>query len=613
MPKTICLVAQAFVITLLQGCASRADDITLEGRLATIETVALGLEQPVTIYWNDYQIPYILAETDADLAFALGVVHGHLRAAQMQLLKRVAQGRLSEMFGLLTTEIDEALRILDFGYATPEIEANLPPETRHWLESFVEGLNHSQSTEPESPETGWLALEPEPWTVHDVLTVGRLAATDVGWLIYFSLLNARDQPDFEELWTCIKEVGTGGTTSFDAKSTQQALSEILAGTSKSGSNTIVVSPELSASGHALIANDPHLGLILPNLWLIVGIKSPTYHAVGFMLPGLPFLGLGRNPDLAWGGTNMRAAGSDLFDVSDLPEDQITTSTDTIETRFWFDEEITVRRTPWGPIISDAEAIAGENIAVRWMGHEPSDEITAFLEAMRATDAQSFRAAFETYSVSGQNMLFATESGDIGQISAVRLPARDDATNDLIRDIEADGADWESFVGTLDLPWSLNPAEGFLASANNPPTEPTPVPLGYFFADDDRIERLQAMVRERTPIDRDDLIAIQTDVTSGFAAGLASGLVARFDAAGISDPVVEAFRGWDGAYEPDARAPLAFELVLASLVPQLYGDEEGEVSGAEEEWGYLNAYLLKDFDALPPADQRSTLGQAASEA
>ncbi|MEO1017191.1 MAG: penicillin acylase family protein [Pseudomonadota bacterium] len=611
--KATRFTAAAMMLALLLGCASSAEDITRDSRLAMIETTAPGLEQPVTIYWNDYQVPYIVAQTDTDLAYALGVVQGHLREAQMQLLKRVAQGRLSEMFGPLTTEIDEALRILDFGYAAPAMVADLPAETRAWLDAFVAGLNHNQENAPPPLEASWLAWETEPWTVEDVLTIGRLAGTDVGWLVYFSMLQAQEDQDFEELWERVLTIGTGGTTSFDATTEQRALSEILAGTSKSGSNSLVVAPELSATGHALMANDPHLGLILPNLWLIVGIQSPSYHAVGFMLPGLPFLGLGRNSDLAWGGTNMRAAASDLFDVSAISEDEITTTRDTIGTRFWFDQEITTRRTPWGPIITDAEVLPGEDIAVRWMGHEPSDEVTAFLDAMRASDAEGFRQSFETYAVSGQNMLFVTKTGDIGQLAAVRLPRRNGYPETLIRDIETHGSDWDGFVGAMDLPWSLNPPEGFLASANNKPTTPTPVPLGYFFSDDDRIDRLQTMLRERAPIDRADLIAIQTDVTSIFAAELAAELLARFDAGGTSGPILDDFRGWDGEYAPDARAPLAFELVLSSLTTHLYGNEEGEVPGAKEEWGYLNAFLLEDFDALTEERRLAILEQSVAEA
>ncbi len=606
-------VSSILALGILVGCASQAGDVPLNSRLAEIETRAGGLERPVTIHWNSYQVPYIVADTDADLAFALGVVHGHLREAQMHLLKRVAQGRLSEMFGPLTTEIDEALRILDFGHAAPEIAANLPPETRLWMDQFVAGLNHAQSTEPAPAEVGWLGYDREPWTVEDVITLGRLAGTDVGWLIYFSLLYEQQEPGFDEHFARVLEIGTTGTTSFDSTLQQQALSDMLAGMSKSGSNSIVVAPDLAENGAAWIANDPHLGLILPNLWLIVGVKSPSYHAVGFMLPGLPFIALGRNPDLAWGGTNMRAAASDLFDVSALPDDQITTTTETIKTRFWFDDEVTRRRTPWGPIISDAEVLPGEDIAVRWTGHDPSDEVTAFLKAMRAENASNFRRAFETYAVSGQNMVFATTSGDIGQLSAVRLPNRDGPPTTLVREIDTHGAAWESFVDVMELPWSLNPDAGFIASANNRPTGDTPVPMGFFFSDSDRIERLQAMVRELAPIDKNDLVAIQTDVTSPYAARLAGELAARFDQSGISSPVIEDFRGWDGDYDENARAPLAFEAVLTGLVPQLYGDEEGEVSGAKEEWGYITAFLIEDLDARDQPEREAVLEAAIEEA
>jgi acyl-homoserine lactone acylase PvdQ len=99
---------------------------------------------------------------------------------------------------------------------------------------------------------------------------------------------------------------------------EDPLAQILAGSARAGSNTVAVAGRRSGSGGAILANDPHLGLNLPNLWLVAGMRSPSFHAVGAMVPGLPIIGFGRNPDLAWGGTNMRAASSELFDVSRLP-------------------------------------------------------------------------------------------------------------------------------------------------------------------------------------------------------------------------------------------------------------------------------------------------------
>jgi penicillin amidase len=127
-------------LAVLPGCAALLPrDVGTEGRLAALPRTGLALQRPVTVRWNDHLVPWIEAETDADLAFALGLVHGHLRGAQIALLRMVARGRLSEMAGAFALDIDHALRILDFGRAAPAIEAAWPQDTRDFVGAFLPG------------------------------------------------------------------------------------------------------------------------------------------------------------------------------------------------------------------------------------------------------------------------------------------------------------------------------------------------------------------------------------------------------------------------------------------------------------------------------------------
>ncbi len=119
------------------------------------------------------------------------------------------------------------------------------------------------------------------------------------------------------------------------------MSALLAGLSRSGSNSLAIGPSLTRTGTPIIANDPHLGINLPNTWLIVGLKSPSYDVVGLMVPGLPLFAIGRNPDVAWGGTNMRASASDLIDVHELPPSEMSERREHIAVRWWADEEVRI--------------------------------------------------------------------------------------------------------------------------------------------------------------------------------------------------------------------------------------------------------------------------------
>ncbi|MCY4550749.1 MAG: penicillin acylase family protein, partial [Defluviicoccus sp.] len=253
---------------LLAGCALVAplpEETSIEQRLSVFPTSGLPLEGRVTVHWDEHQIPFIEAEHDGDAAFALGLVHAHLRLGQMEAYRRVAQGRVAEMVGPFGTDIDHALRILDFGRAAAEIEAGLPPATRAWLERFVAGINHHLETAGELPyEFAALGLEREPWSIRDVLAFGRLAGTDVNWLEWLDLLGLRGRDDWPALWARLIEAGSSSATSFGAGETAAHLRTLLGGLSRSGSNSLAVAPGMSATGAAIMANDPHLGIRLPN-------------------------------------------------------------------------------------------------------------------------------------------------------------------------------------------------------------------------------------------------------------------------------------------------------------------------------------------------------------
>ena len=144
-----------------------------------------------------------------------------------------------------------------------------------------------------------------------------MGSVDVNWLVWFRLLKLRQRPDWPVLWARLVAECTASLPSFAAADSGalNALTDILGGMSRSGSNSLAVAASKSASGGALIASDPHRGVSAPNIWLLVGYKSPSYHAVGMMIPGVPFIAVGRNPDIGWGGTNMRSAfGEHLIDA-----------------------------------------------------------------------------------------------------------------------------------------------------------------------------------------------------------------------------------------------------------------------------------------------------------
>lgn len=609
----------------MSGCAifsGLPDKSSLETRLKALPRDGLPLEKPVVVHWDDHQIPFIEAETDRDLAFTLGMVHAHLRLGQLETLRRIASGRLSEIAGPFATEIDHTLRILDVGKNAAESAANLPPKTREWLQAFVDGLNHYQAQLEELPlEFELYGIERTPWTLEELLATTRVAAADVTWLTWVLMLQLKDRPDFPTLWKKVAQAGGRTALSFPGK-TALRLDHLLGGMGKTGSNSVALSPERTTTGAAMMINDPHVGVFLPNLWLLAGYKSPSYHAVGIMIPGIPAIALGRNQRIAWGGTNMHAASSDLYDLSTVSPEAFESRTETIKVRWWFDEDVVVRESPLGPILSDSPLLNwGDKppVALRWVGHMPSDEVTALLSMNRAQNFDEFREAFATFAVSGQNFLYADVEGNIGHVLAAKLPVREKGIpEDIVR---KPSFKWNGFRDARELPAAYNPESGYIASANNQPAD-ADIPIGYFFAASDRVERLGDIINEGGRLDLEAAKALQQDVYLASSVRLRDAYLRALDGLGLSEPesadersVIDQMRQWGGHYRRDERGPVAFELFntafLRAYYTQLLGDEETATSFIS--FSSIRQLVLTDLEVTDPETLRPFLVEALEAA
>ena len=586
-------------------------------RLEAFPTRGLPLDGSVTIHWSERQIPFIEAESDGDAAFALGLVHAHLRLGQMATMRMIARGRVSEMIGPFGVDIDHGLRTLSYGRAAAEIERGMDAATRLWVQRFVDGINHYQDAAAELPhDFDVLGLEPEPWTVEDMFVMGRLAGTDVNWLVWADLLPLRARAGWPELWSRLMKEGEVSLSHSDGDEDTAQMQRWLGGLSKSGSNSLAVAGHRTDTGGALMANDPHLGILVPNVWLIAGVKSPSYHAVGLMAPGLPIFAIGRNPHIAWGGTNIRAASSDLYDVSDVPGSEIDERAEHIDVRWWFDSDVTVRETEWGPIVTDAPLLAELDLpplALKWMGHGASDEIGAMLAVSRARTFDEFRAAFDRFAVPGQNMLYADADGNIGQVMAARLPSRSGPPADIALDTAGHDASWGALRNAADLPYSFNPESGYLTSANNRPSETT-MPVGFFFSRDDRVERMAALIGAETAVGVETLKALQQDVYMASSVTLRDLLISKLDALGMTaaadaegKKAIRRLRDWDGEYRSDSIGAVTFEQFrhgfTASFYVLLYGEDDGQAFASI---GRRTALLGKDIAAADEETLRAAL-------
>ncbi|MCB9957702.1 MAG: penicillin acylase family protein [Rhodospirillaceae bacterium] len=595
------------------GCAllraGRPQGRSLADRLGDLPLVEAPVARPVRVRWSGRQIPFIEAADDDDLAAALGIVHIHLRWAQMEAMRRLVQGRMAELVGPAALELDETVRRFDLAAAVPEMVAALPADTLRWLERFVAGLNHAVARiDPLPVEFAVLGLGRAPWSVADVLALGRLAGVDFAWTLWPALLAARRRlADWPALWRDVVAAGTAPLPSG-----RPPASPWPSPVGRAGSNVAAVAGGRSASGAALLANDTHLPVGLPNPWILVGFRTPSQAAVGQMVPGLPVLAVGRSDRLAWGAANLQSANSALLHTEVAAVERLA-----LRARWWPGHRMALRRTAVGPVVSDSPAFAGrlgEALALAWTGHRASDELSGWLALPRLADVEEATAGLARGNVPPLAVCVAGADGRIAGLAATQMPRRPLPPADLVEEDAApwlatdwmSGADADADVDA-DVDARLDPADGLLVFANNRLDRATGCALAYLVSTDDRAVRLGQLLADT--VDQATLEAAQRDVFGASEHALAQAMLAAVARAGIAparhSAVLDALAAWDGSFAAGSLGALA-HVAVAGAVLDAVGPHHAAAYRAVRRVPHLLVPWLAETDAavLRPALDRA---------
>ncbi|WP_420394132.1 penicillin acylase family protein [Acuticoccus sp.] len=590
---------------LRRSLGRRFPATTLADRLAMLPTAA-PLQSPLTIRWNDHHVPFVEAGCDRDAAVGLGIVHGHLRLAQMELMRRAALGRVSEVAGDAALELDRLLRLIDFPRVTEASLALMPDATRAWIAGFSDGINAAGAAR-RPPEFDVLGIEFEPWSEADLFAVSRLCSADYAWKVWRTLNPLREDPEWARMWADL--IGVAAVADEDipigADNLEDALPHVF---DRAGSNCLALAGSRTASGAPMLACDPHHIITAPNLWLIAGFRTPDLAVWGFMIPALPIFGVGRNAHGAWGGTNLHATSSELVNVSGEAIDEVPVS---IRTR-GRTRSVTTRQSRLGPIISDARPfrMRQDTVALHWLGHRPSDEFTPFRDMMRATSWEEFAASVDGYALPGLNMLWAGASGRIGKMIGAHVPSRPLATpDDLVITPDAAHTQWTRMVTGRDLPMTVDPEAGFVVSSNEAPEDP-PVTISLFFASDLRFRRIGDLLGARRDHTVADMRRLHQDVHHEAAHDIAQRVARVAAEVGLGGPVIEAIAGWDGDYAAGSAGALAFELLAEPLVKAL--EARSEKRFVSPYWRPFSRLTLL-VGAAPDEELSEVLAEAARSA
>ena len=527
--------------------------------------VARGLREAVTIVRDRRDIPHIRAGNDHDLYFAEGYVQGSDRLFQLDLTRRYAYGRLAEVLGVKALALDKMQRAVDVaGIAERQLRA-LEPSDRAALAAFSDGVNTAATAQPLPVEFRMLLYRPAPWTPKDSLAVSIVASLELAdpWHDVFTRDAAwrlHGAGCFDALFPLSDaryDVTIGGARDqrrAPPPARDCADRELAASVHRHaiGSNAWAAGGRRTTGGRALIANDPHLDVTIPGIWYLVDVESPSQHAAGATIPGIPGVVLGHNEHLAWATTNAGMTTASVFQAGRL--NRSSWVTERFRVRFGHDAAVAYYRSSREfsvPNENDHSVIA----LVRWLVYsETRSAIATILALDRARGVSDALRILANYRGSPQNFILADRTGDVAYHVAGLVP-NDPAWGRYVhwgRDLRATFPP----IPFAQLPRSAPSRDAILVSANNKAYGPAyPYRLSAQFEPPYRAYRIAEMLHGRPRYDAEYFARMQLDTLSPVDVEIARDVIrfARAHPSAESDEVLARLGPWDGRYEPDSRA------------------------------------------------------------
>jgi penicillin amidase len=546
----------------------------------------LGLEGPVRVRRDRWGVPHVEATTMRDLWFAQGFCQAQDRLWQMDFYRRVVRGRVSEFAGAEALPVDRLMLTLGIRRTAQREEAELDPQLRAGvLDPFCAGINAAVESARALPfEMQLLRLDFEPWRPIDVLSLGKLLAfgLSTNWekeLLRADMtralgpeLAAKLDPGYPADNPIVSEEAWSGDGLALAEQIDSVRRSIGMAAEASGSNNWAVSGRLSATGHPLMAGDPHLPPSMPGIWYQLGLTHRERCVRGATLPGMPGHYMGQTDDVAWSFTNTMADIQDLF-VERIEGD-----------RYLFEDEwrpleiveeeipvkgraeperLEIRSTHHGPIVNEAlRADEAEPLALRWGTLDFPTVFRGHFDLHGIASGPELVASLEGHSSPVSNLVWADRNGSIGYKMVGRLPIRRGGCPDVPKPGWTGEYEWEGTVPYEDMPEVIDPEKGFLVTANNRVVgDEYPHHITSDWLDGFRAQRIEQLIGESDEHDIESFEAMQSDNFSIPGLEVARRL-GRLQPRGQRElSALERLRSWDGRLDPQSIAGSIYQAFL----------------------------------------------------
>jgi penicillin amidase len=566
-----------------------------------------NLSEKVTVIRDSLGIPHIYAKNEQDLYRTVGYVMAQDRLWQMDLLRRITTGRLSEVLDPGLVDADQLLRALQFTKKSEIILARTEPAIVACIEAFSDGVNQyiEQHRKKLPFEFAMLGYSPEPWEpLHTFNLIGYFSwSLTSGWaeeMALYKMQQVVDDSLFRELLPDMMYQNTpvfpDYMTSNHKLVLQSPMDDAIGIIEQLGlqvfqaSNNWAVSGKRSKTGMPLMANDMHLDLMAPGIWYqIHQVVEGSINVTGVALPGTPYVVAGHNEDIGWGMTNVTVDDMDFYleTINPLDSNQYRLDGQWKEMKL-VEESIAVkgkeepvtrinRFTHRGPVISRFRDVDDRVISMRWQGNAYSNELRGVHLLNRAKNWDDFREATSTFTSVSQNIIYVDRLGNIGLQTSAGIPIRREG-GILVYPGDTSLYDWIGQVPFEELPYSYNPECGYVSSANNRTVgDDYPYYIGTWFAMPNRIERIREMLDEQEKHGVEDFKRMLRDQTSQFAKKMTPVYLEALtdQAEAVHQSAFQLLQKWDYNMGASSSAALIFEIMWLELNRAIFADELGE--------------------------------------
>ena len=570
------------------------------------EVTLPGLQAEVRVKADAYGFPHIFAENEHDLFYAQGWLTARERLFQMEMIRLAGRGELSSLFGDATLKRDRFLKTVGFYRLARAEYQRTSDEVKTVVEAYVEGVNdYIRSMEQRPREFVILGADPGSWTPEDTIAAGLLMAygltrskkTDL--ILYQAGLAMGEEllefliPVYPEFAPTVSSTAEKPTppepTEFFRFSSALNQTEVpdLSGLGFSASNWMIFGGTRTATGAPILTGSPDLEPQLPALFHVVRLKGGRFDVMGGALPGTPAVNaLGFNGHIAWSGVNGRVDELDYFVEKVNPDDPDQYLTpdgwkdfeiirETLRTKDgdgFREEELIVKVSRHGPIISDVLPLAPANCAMQWVGADFAGVFEGLYRVSLARNFADFRKAASYIRSPTLNLGYADVAGHIGYQYTARPPLRRGGGGILPRPGWSGEYDWDGYVPFDDLPWDLDPEQGYLASFNNEARR-TEYHMTNFYLFE-RALRFEEIINGVDEVTLEEARNLQLDTISP-AAQRWTPLALQATASKPDAENSSLFEGWDYAMDFDSSAATLFNAFFHELMARTFEDQVGE--------------------------------------